>query len=131
MLVIILRTNWSFDLRSVLYSFASLMIYSKNNQNNLSGTFWWGKCQCCLLTEIQAKWWPVSISDKYMYLVIQCSSTISGVSVLAGLAIMILMMPLNAVIAMKQRKLQVAQMRFKDGRIKLMNEVLNGIKVSR
>ena len=52
-------------------------------------------------------------------------------SVLAGLAIMILMMPLNAVIAMKQRKLQVAQMRFKDGRIKLMNEVLNGIKVSR
>ena len=42
---------------------------------------------------------------------------------------MILMMPLNAVIAMKQRKLQVAQMTYKDGRIKLMNEVLNGIKV--
>ena len=52
-----------------------------------------------------------------------------GVSVLAGLAIMVLMMPLNAVIAMKQRKLQVAQMGFKDARIKLMNEVLNGIKV--
>ena len=54
---------------------------------------------------------------------------ISGVSVLAGLAIMILMMPLNAIIAIKQRKLQVAQMTYKDGRIKLMNEVLNGIKV--
>ena len=50
-------------------------------------------------------------------------------SVLAGLAIMILMMPLNAIIAIKQRKLQVAQMTYKDGRIKLMNEVLNGIKV--
>lgn len=52
-----------------------------------------------------------------------------GPSVLAGLAIMILLMPVNAVIATRQRKYQVQQMTLKDSRIKLMNEVLNGIKV--
>ena len=40
LLVIILRTIWSFDLWSALFSFASLMIYSEKNQNNISATFW-------------------------------------------------------------------------------------------
>lgn len=52
-----------------------------------------------------------------------------GSAIFAGLAIMILMLPINAVIAIKTRKLQVAQMKLKDSRIKLMNEVLNGVKV--
>uniref|UniRef100_A0A1A8EAQ7 Multidrug resistance-associated protein 1 n=1 Tax=Nothobranchius kadleci TaxID=1051664 RepID=A0A1A8EAQ7_NOTKA len=52
-----------------------------------------------------------------------------GPSVLAGVAVMILMVPVNAVIAMKTKTYQVAQMKSKDGRIKLMNEMLNGIKV--
>ena len=52
-----------------------------------------------------------------------------GPATLAGLAIMILLVPVNAVIAQKTRKLQIAQMRKKDSRIKIMNEVLNGIKV--
>uniref|UniRef100_A0A8C9ZU68 Multidrug resistance-associated protein 1 n=1 Tax=Sander lucioperca TaxID=283035 RepID=A0A8C9ZU68_SANLU len=42
-----------------------------------------------------------------------------GPSVLAGVAVMVLMVPINA----------VAQMKSKDNRIKLMNEMLNGIKV--
>uniref|UniRef100_A0A7N6C098 Multidrug resistance-associated protein 1 n=1 Tax=Anabas testudineus TaxID=64144 RepID=A0A7N6C098_ANATE len=41
-----------------------------------------------------------------------------GASVLAGVAVMILLVPVN-----------VAQMKSKDNRIKLMNEMLNGIKV--
>uniref|UniRef100_A0AAZ3PYL9 ATP-binding cassette, sub-family C (CFTR/MRP), member 3 n=1 Tax=Oncorhynchus tshawytscha TaxID=74940 RepID=A0AAZ3PYL9_ONCTS len=45
-----------------------------------------------------------------------------GPSVLAGVAVMILLIPLNAAIA-------VEQMQYKDARIKLMNEILNGIKV--
>ena len=53
-----------------------------------------------------------------------------GPSVLAGVAVMVLLIPVNAVIAKYNKKLQVAQMKFKDSRIKLMNEVLNGIKVS-
>ncbi|XP_029134337.1 ATP-binding cassette sub-family C member 3 isoform X2 [Labrus bergylta] len=52
-----------------------------------------------------------------------------GASVLAGVAVMIMLIPLNAVIAMKTRAYQVEQMQYKDSRIKLMNEILNGIKV--
>ncbi|XP_012587108.1 PREDICTED: multidrug resistance-associated protein 1 [Condylura cristata] len=52
-----------------------------------------------------------------------------GPSVLAGVVVMILMVPLNAVMAMKTKTYQVAHMKSKDNRIKLMNEILNGIKV--
>jgi hypothetical protein len=46
-----------------------------------------------------------------------------GVSSLAGLAVMILMIPLNGVIAKKSKGLQILQMKQKDARIKEMNEV--------
>ncbi|XP_073722695.1 ATP-binding cassette sub-family C member 3 isoform X2 [Misgurnus anguillicaudatus] len=52
-----------------------------------------------------------------------------GPSVLAGVAVMVLLIPFNAFIAMKTRTYQVEQMKYKDERIKLMNEILNGIKV--
>ncbi|XP_017271649.1 canalicular multispecific organic anion transporter 2 isoform X1 [Kryptolebias marmoratus] len=52
-----------------------------------------------------------------------------GPSVLAGVAVMIMLIPFNAFIAMKTRAYQVEQMQYKDQRIKLMNEILNGIKV--
>ncbi len=55
---------------------------------------------------------------------------IMGPSIFAGLAVMLLMLPINALIASYSKKLQVKQMLFKDSRIKLINEVLNGIKVS-
>ena len=54
---------------------------------------------------------------------------ILGVASLAGLAVMVLMIPMNMVVASKMKKYQIAQMRFKDKRVKLMDEVLNGIKV--
>ncbi|XP_066291273.1 multidrug resistance-associated protein 1-like isoform X9 [Branchiostoma lanceolatum] len=52
-----------------------------------------------------------------------------GPSILAGLGVMVLLIPINAVMANKTKQLQVKQMKQKDARIKLMNEVLNGIKV--
>ncbi|XP_032086464.1 multidrug resistance-associated protein 1-like isoform X2 [Thamnophis elegans] len=52
-----------------------------------------------------------------------------GPSVLAGVAVMLLLVPVNAVIAMKTKAYQVAHMKSKDSRIKLMNEILNGIRV--
>ena len=52
-----------------------------------------------------------------------------GPSIFAGFAVMVLMIPINAVIAAYSRKLQLKQMVFKDSRIKLINEVLNGIQV--
>nr|CAD7452939.1 unnamed protein product [Timema tahoe] len=54
---------------------------------------------------------------------------IMGPSVLAGLAVMIVLIPINGFIANKVKNLQIQQMKTKDQRIKLMNEVLNGIKV--
>lgn len=52
-----------------------------------------------------------------------------GPSILAGVAVMIIMIPINAVITNKLKQLQVKQMSLKDKRIKMMNEILNGIKV--
>lgn len=54
---------------------------------------------------------------------------ILGPSVLAGLAVMIVLIPVNGVIANKVKTLQIKQMKNKDERVKLMNEVLSGIKV--
>lgn len=53
-----------------------------------------------------------------------------GPSVLAGLAVMIIMIPLNGFIASRIKTYQIRQMKYKDERVKLMNEVLSGIKVS-
>ncbi|XP_013391801.1 multidrug resistance-associated protein 1-like [Lingula anatina] len=50
-------------------------------------------------------------------------------AIFAGLAVMVLLIPINGVVATKLRKLQVANLKMKDSRIKLMNEVLSGIKV--
>ncbi|XP_055295954.1 multidrug resistance-associated protein 1 isoform X1 [Sitodiplosis mosellana] len=52
-----------------------------------------------------------------------------GPSVLAGLAVMIILIPVNGVIANKIKSLQIRQMKNKDERVKLMNEILSGIKV--
>ncbi|XP_011636993.1 multidrug resistance-associated protein 1 isoform X2 [Pogonomyrmex barbatus] len=52
-----------------------------------------------------------------------------GPAVLAGLAVMIILIPVNGLIANKVKTLQIKQMKSKDERVKLMNEVLNGIKV--
>uniref|UniRef100_A0A6Q2XRI0 ABC-type glutathione-S-conjugate transporter n=1 Tax=Esox lucius TaxID=8010 RepID=A0A6Q2XRI0_ESOLU len=51
-----------------------------------------------------------------------------GPSALAGIATVILIFPLNGFIAKMRSKLQV-QMRYTDSRIKLMNEILSGIKI--
>ncbi|XP_063702153.1 multidrug resistance-associated protein 1 isoform X3 [Culicoides brevitarsis] len=54
---------------------------------------------------------------------------ILGPSVLAGLGVMIILIPVNGFIANKIKVLQIKQMQNKDERVKLMNEVLNGMKV--
>ncbi|KAK2494136.1 hypothetical protein MC885_020262 [Smutsia gigantea] len=52
-----------------------------------------------------------------------------GPSVLAGVTLIVLLIPLNGAVAMKMRAFQVEQMQYKDSRIRLMNEILGGIKV--
>ncbi|XP_070696945.1 ATP-binding cassette sub-family C member 2 [Pempheris klunzingeri] len=52
-----------------------------------------------------------------------------GPSVLAGLGVMVLMVPINGLLATKARKIQIENMKYKDKRLKIMNEILNGIKI--
>nr|XP_057912072.1 multidrug resistance-associated protein 1-like [Doryrhamphus excisus] len=52
-----------------------------------------------------------------------------GPSALAGIAAIVLIFPLNGVIAKLRSKLQEVQMNFMDSRIKLMNEILSGVKI--
>uniref|UniRef100_A0A8C1PCY9 ABC-type glutathione-S-conjugate transporter n=1 Tax=Cyprinus carpio TaxID=7962 RepID=A0A8C1PCY9_CYPCA len=52
-----------------------------------------------------------------------------GPSVLAGLLVMVLMVPINGWLATKSRGFQMENMKFKDKRMKIINDILNGIKV--
>ncbi|KAK0397409.1 hypothetical protein QR680_002116 [Steinernema hermaphroditum] len=52
-----------------------------------------------------------------------------GVAVIAGLVVLIAMVPVNSYISVKIRNCQVEQMKYKDERLKMMSEVLNGMKV--
>lgn len=51
-----------------------------------------------------------------------------GLSMMAGIAVMLLMVPLNTLIAKLMKSLQVKQMKNKDTRSKLMTEILNNMK---
>lgn len=52
-----------------------------------------------------------------------------GPAMFTGLLIMVLLIPINGVVANITKKLQIKQMTRKDDRVKMMNEILNGIKV--
>uniref|UniRef100_A0A1B6D6I6 ABC-type glutathione-S-conjugate transporter n=3 Tax=Clastoptera arizonana TaxID=38151 RepID=A0A1B6D6I6_9HEMI len=52
-----------------------------------------------------------------------------GLSAAAGLLVMIFLIPFNMFIANRVKLLQMKQMRYKDERVKLMNEILCGMKV--
>jgi len=52
-----------------------------------------------------------------------------GIATLAGVSVMLILMPINGFVAMRLRLLQTALMKLKDKRIKLMNEILGGIRV--
>ncbi|XP_053167408.1 ATP-binding cassette sub-family C member 2-like isoform X2 [Hemicordylus capensis] len=53
-----------------------------------------------------------------------------GPSVLAGVAMLLLVVPVNAIVAAKVKKLKKSQMKYADQRIKFLNEIFQGIKVS-
>jgi ATP-binding cassette, subfamily C (CFTR/MRP), member 1 len=51
-----------------------------------------------------------------------------GVSCFAGVAAMLVMIPINGLIARFMKKLQLSQMKYKDRRARLMTEILNNMK---
>ncbi|XP_025906528.1 canalicular multispecific organic anion transporter 1 [Nothoprocta perdicaria] len=52
-----------------------------------------------------------------------------GPSVLAGIGVMLLLIPINGFLVTKAKGIQVKNMKNKDERMKIMNEILNGIKI--
>ncbi|XP_055108074.2 ATP-binding cassette sub-family C member 2 [Symphalangus syndactylus] len=52
-----------------------------------------------------------------------------GPSVLAGVGVMVLVIPINAILSTKSKTIQVKNMKNKDKRLKIMNEILSGIKI--
>ncbi|XP_053927351.1 ATP-binding cassette sub-family C member 2 [Cuculus canorus] len=52
-----------------------------------------------------------------------------GPSVLAGIAVMVLLIPINAFLVARAKTIQVRNMKNKDERMKIMGEILNGIKI--
>jgi len=66
---------------------------------------------------------PLQISVAFMFL-----WGILGPSSLAGVGVMILLVPFNASVSSIIRKLQTRQMKNKDKRIKMMSEIISGIK---
>ncbi|XP_061858598.1 multidrug resistance-associated protein 1 isoform X2 [Colius striatus] len=52
-----------------------------------------------------------------------------GPSVLAGVALLLLVIPINALIAAKVKRLKKKQMKYSDQRVKLLSEILHGIKI--
>ncbi|KAM4683703.1 multidrug resistance-associated protein 1-like [Amazona ochrocephala] len=52
-----------------------------------------------------------------------------GPSVLAGVALLLLVIPINALIAAKVKRLKKSQMKNSDQRVKLLSEMLHGIKI--
>jgi len=50
--------------------------------------------------------------------------------VFAGVAVLILLIPINGALANANKKLQTKQMKNKDRRVKMMNEILGGIKAN-
>ncbi|KAJ6662481.1 hypothetical protein lerEdw1_011895 [Lerista edwardsae] len=52
-----------------------------------------------------------------------------GPSVLAGVAMLLLVVPINAFVAAKVKQLKKSQMKSSDQQIKLLNEILHGIKI--
>jgi ATP-binding cassette subfamily C (CFTR/MRP) protein 1 len=51
-----------------------------------------------------------------------------GLSMLAGIGAMVVMIPINGLIARVMKKLQITQMKNKDSRTRLMTEILNNMK---
>ena len=64
----------------------------------------------------------IVVSLVYLYLLM-------GWSILAGFAVLVFMLPINIFVSSKEKHFQSKKMTHKDSRSKLMNEILNGIKI--
>lgn len=78
-----------------------------------------------LITYLHMAWTAPVIVAICMYFLYQEL----GAAAFAGLAVLFVMVPISGFIATKLKYFQIKQMKKKDERIKMMNEILNGMKV--
>lgn len=78
-----------------------------------------------MLPEFHAIWAGAVVIGMVTYVVFQYLSY----AVFAGLFVALLTFPFSVFIGTQLKKLQVEQMKFKDERVKSINEILNGMKV--
>ncbi|KAI0210104.1 Multidrug resistance-associated protein 1 [Lamellibrachia satsuma] len=112
------------------------LIYRKALRLNSSARRYAGVGEIVNLMEVDAQ--KIQDASCFVHLIWSVPLTVTlcmyflwqqlGPSVLAGLFLVLLMVPINGFFAHKTGKLQVTQMKHKDRRIHLMNELLNGIK---
>lgn len=53
-----------------------------------------------------------------------------GLASIAGVLVMFILIPLNSFVTNQSKKLQIKKLKHQDSRVKIINELLNGIKVS-
>ncbi|KAL9964380.1 hypothetical protein ACROYT_G028012 [Oculina patagonica] len=78
-----------------------------------------------LVTYINMLW----SSPLQILIAIYFLSVTMGISILAGVGVLVLLIPVNLLVTRQARRQQVKQMLEKDSRIVIMDEVLSGIKV--
>ncbi|CAG5129177.1 unnamed protein product, partial [Candidula unifasciata] len=68
--------------------------------------------------------WPIQISVAFYMLYNEL-----GIAFVAGIVVLLLLIPTNAVLSSLTKRVQAKQIYLKDQRLKLLNEILNGVKV--
>ncbi|XP_052813608.1 multidrug resistance-associated protein 1-like isoform X2 [Mya arenaria] len=107
-----LTTNNQARTESTTGEIVNLMSVDAEHVKDLCG-YIWGIWSCPL---------QIILSLIFLYFTV-------GYSMFAGLGVMVLLVPLNWFITTKLQGYEEMQMAFKDSRIKLMTEILNGIKI--
>uniref|UniRef100_A0A1I8JE23 ABC-type glutathione-S-conjugate transporter n=1 Tax=Macrostomum lignano TaxID=282301 RepID=A0A1I8JE23_9PLAT len=73
--------------------------------------------------------WVVLVSPVQIFLALVMLWMQLGIAVLAGIAVFLVIIPLNAVVMVKSQSLEEREMKTKDERMRLLNEVINAMKV--
>ena len=79
----------------------------------------------CLLMDAMSNKYPLAGSFTSHALI-----SIPGIATVGGIVALVIIFPINVYIARRQHGIQKYILKMKDKRVRLLNEMLNGIKVS-
>ncbi|XP_025101783.1 LOW QUALITY PROTEIN: multidrug resistance-associated protein 1-like [Pomacea canaliculata] len=84
---------------------------------------------CQRIQDVATNFWIVLSAPLQIGVAFYMLNETLGVSFVAGVAVIVALIPVNARISVLARRAQADQLIVKDERVKLMNEILSGIKV--